>query len=84
MDGKIKALAELFSECCHFFGLGARLTRHINGMAEDQFCDLVAMDELFQLSDVRAFVLPIQCFQWLGGDAEGVRDGEPDAAGADI
>src|SRR5947208_16494774 len=84
MNWEAELVAEGFGEGAHLFGLRAFGAAHAEREADDDLFDFMFADYLLEGVEVVAFVLAMESFEALGGDAEGVGDGDADAAGADV
>lgn len=84
VDGQLEALAQFFREALHLFGLDPLGSAHAEGIAHDDFSDLVFADHLFQLGEIEALVLPVEGLNTLSGDAQQVRDGQADSLRANV
>lgn len=82
MDGERKLFVEHLGELAGILGGGAIGAAEAEREADDDFADFVTFENLFQEGEVGALVFAEERGKALGGDAEGVRDGEADTAGA--
>jgi len=67
-----------------FEGLGARGTVRVEGIADEEGIDVVLADEAGDGFEVGAEIGTVEGEERLGGEAEGVGDGEADALVADV
>jgi hypothetical protein len=79
VDGQAKAAADFFREGLHLLGLHAFAAGHAEGQADYDLGYAVFADDLLQLGEVDALVLPVERFQSLCRDAQRVGNGEADS-----
>jgi hypothetical protein len=84
MDGEGEGLAKRFGEGVGSGGLGADVTGHIQGIAEDDGGAAVFAEEAAEGFEVLPLVFADQGENGLGGKAELVGDGDADAAASEI
>lgn len=77
-------LAKVLGEELDFLGLNPFRAAHAEGKADDNFFDIVFADKAPEKLEVVFLVLAMKCFEALRGDAEGIGDGNADAASSDI
>jgi len=84
VNRQAELLAQFFREDPHLLRLGTFGSTHAQGQADHDFLDLVLANHLSELVEVVALIAALEGFEALGGDAEGVGDGDADAAGANV
>jgi hypothetical protein len=78
VDGQAKAAADFFREGLHFFGLDPFAPGHAERQADHDLGYAVLADDLLQMGKIKAFILPLEGFQPLRRDAQGIGNGEAD------
>lgn len=84
MDWKLEMFAEIVGKSLNLLGLDAFRTAHAKRQANYDFFDAVVADDAMKKGKIVFLVLAVEGVQTLRGDAERVRDGHPDAAGANV
>jgi hypothetical protein len=84
VDGDAEFGAEVFGEGLGFGGLGALVAGHVEGVADDGFRCGVLAEDAGDGFEIGAAVGAVQGEEGLRGKAEGVGDGDADAAVADV
>ncbi len=84
VDGEGELGAEVFGECLGLGGLGALVAGHVEGVADDGLGDVVLAEEAGDGLEVGASAGAVEGEDGLGGEAEGVGEGDADAAVADV
>src|ERR1035441_2550186 len=83
-DGQVGALFERSGELADPDRLPPFRAAHINGVAEQDHADFALADQLFQHVEVAADPGADEVGEALRGDAQGIADGQPDAALAKV
>jgi hypothetical protein len=84
VDGEGELGAEVGGEGLGLGGLGALVAGHVEGIADDGLGDLVLAEETGDGLEVRAAAGAVEGEDGLRGEAEGVGEGDADAAVADV
>jgi len=77
MHGQREALAQFLGETLHLLCLDTFGSIHLQGIAHHDLGNLVIADYLLELPEVQAFVLPLNGFESLCGNAKQVRNRYP-------
>ena len=78
MDWQAKAATDFFREGLHLPGLFPFDAGHAEGQADYDLGHPMLANDLLQLGEVEALVLPVECFQSLRCNAQRVGKGEAD------
>jgi hypothetical protein len=78
MDGKVEILLEYGYELPHFLGLAAFGAAHAEREADDELDDAILLDDGSEGGKVGSLVLAANGDESLGGETEGVGDGQTD------
>jgi hypothetical protein len=78
VDRQAKAAPDFFREGLHLLSLYSFPAGHAEGQADYDFGHPVLANDLLQLGEIKALVLPVERFQSLRCNAQRVRKGEAD------
>ena len=84
VNGEAEGFAERLGKGLGFGGLGAEVSRHIEGVAEDDGGAAISAKQAPERLQILFEVLAEEGEDGLGGEAEFVRDGNADAAVAEV
>ncbi len=84
MDGKFEMLAQIVGESVNLFRLDAFGAAHAKGQADNDLLDFVFPYDAVQMLEIVFLVLAVKGIESLRSDAQGIGDGDADAACADI
>ena len=84
VDGEAEMFAELGGEGFGFGGLRTAISRRVEGEANDDFCEGAEAEEAVEVAEVVAAAGAGEGGDGLGDGAEFVRNGDADAAVADV
>ena len=84
MDGYPEVNVEILGEAAHLLRLRALGAAETQREANHDFSNLIVVEQTPQSLQIAAFVLPLEGGKPLGGNAQGVGDGDPNPPRADI
>src|SRR6266853_6360183 len=82
MYRQLELLPQLFSKYCDLLRLRSFLAAETQGIAEDDFPDVIVANHAREKGEIGALVFPLQCSDALGGDAKRIGDRQSHAARA--